>query len=357
LRAAFAQLARGIQALHLCQKVHRDIKPSNVLVTEQGRVVLLDFGLITDVERDELDSSVVVGTAHFMAPEQAAARDVGPEADWYSMGSMLYLALTGYYPFQLAPEVVLDFKQCVEPTPPGLLVEDLPGDLESLCVDLLRLDPKARPTGAEVLRRLHAEETHDDPPLSTMASRFIGRWNELEPLDQALADARAGASVAVLIEGESGMGKSPLLRRFLEQFSGDALVLSGRCYERESVPYKAVDEIIDALSHHLGKLPRDVVEEILPQNVGLLAGIFPVLQKVSAIADRPRDAAEPKDPLEIRTLVFTALREILARLAAQRPVVLAIDDLQWADADGLALLAGVLRPPDPPPILFVATLR
>src|SRR5882672_2482347 len=132
LRSALRQLAEGVNRLHEVGKLHRDIKPSNVLVTEEGRVVLLDFGLVADVERDEQDASVVVGTAHFMAPEQAAARDVGPEADWYSMGSMLYLALTGYYPFQLAPEVVLDFKQCVEPTPPGLLVEDLPGDLESL---------------------------------------------------------------------------------------------------------------------------------------------------------------------------------------------------------------------------------
>jgi serine/threonine protein kinase len=358
LRAAFAQLARGIQALHLAQKVHRDIKPSNVLVTEQGRVVLLDFGLIADVEQGEIDASVVVGTAHFMAPEQAAAKDVGPEADWYSMGAMMYLALTGYYPFQLAPDVVLDFKQCVEPTPPGLLVDDLPGDLEALCIDLLRIDPKARPTGAEVLRRLHAEEHGaDDTPLSSYASAFIGRWNELETLDQALVDVREGTTVAMLIEGESGMGKSALVRRFLEQFAGAALVLSGRCYERESVPYKAIDEIIDALSQHLGRLPREQAEELLPPSAALLTNIFPVLKKVAAVADMAYDSSEAKDPLEVRSQVFAALREIFRRIGAKRPLVLAIDDLQWADADGLALLADVMRPPDAPPLLLVATLR
>jgi eukaryotic-like serine/threonine-protein kinase len=358
LRAAFAQLARGIYALHGAQKVHRDIKPSNVLVTEEGRVVILDFGLIADVEDGERDVAMVVGTAHFMAPEQAAAKDVGPEADWYSMGSMLYLALTGYYPFQLAPEVVLDFKQCVEPTPPGLLVDGLPGDLETLCVDLLRLDPKARPVGEDVLRRLQAEEHGIEPvPLSSYASAFIGRWSELEALDQGLVDARAGTAVVALIEGESGMGKSALVRRFLEQFAGDALVLSGRCYERESVPYKAVDEIIDALSQHLDKLPREEAEALLPPSAALLANVFPVLRQVSAVAEKATEASEAKEPLEVRTQVFSALREILRRLAAKKPLVVAIDDLQWADADGLALLTEVMRPPDAPPFLLVATLR
>jgi eukaryotic-like serine/threonine-protein kinase len=358
LRRAFGQLARGIHALHASQKVHRDIKPSNVLVTEQGRVVILDFGLIADVEHDERDASLVVGTAHFMAPEQAAAKDVGPEADWYSMGAMLYLALTGYYPFQLSPDVVLDFKQCVEPSPPSLLVEGLPADLEALCVELLRLDPKARPSGVDVLRRLHAEEEGaEESPLSSYTSTFIGRWSELDALDQALEEVREGTAVVTLIEGESGMGKSALVRRFLEQFAADALVLQGRCYERDSVPYKAVDEIIDQLSHHLDRLPREDAEELLPPNTPLLANVFPVLKKVAAVSERQPDPAEVKDPLEVRAKVFAVLREIFCRISAHRPLVLAIDDLQWADADGIALLCDVMRPPDAPRVLLLAALR
>ena len=100
LKKSLAQLTEGLMALHAAEKVHRDIKPSNVLVAPDGRVVLLDFGLATEATREEqLSSSDVVGTVEYMAPEQAAARPVGPPADWYAVGTMLYEALTGEVPF------------------------------------------------------------------------------------------------------------------------------------------------------------------------------------------------------------------------------------------------------------------
>jgi serine/threonine protein kinase len=356
LRAALAQLVRGIEALHAAQKVHRDIKPSNVLVTEEGRVVILDFGLIADLDRYPLDFAVV-GTAHFMAPEQAAAQPVGPEADWYSVGAMLYVALTGYYPFQLAPEIALDFKQQIEPEPPSTLSAGLPADLEALCMALLRIDPKERPTGAEVLSRLNLDDPPESPPATSRRSGFVGRRRELSVLRQALTEARAGKAVAVLVEGESGIGKSALMRRFLSHIRSDVVVLAGRCYERESVPYKAVDELIDALCHHLSGLPDEEVRALLPPDAALIGGVFPVLRKISAIAELARPAPEMSEPRAVRSQVFLALRELFRRLSARAPLVLAIDDLQWADTDGIALLGEVLRSPDAPPLLLVATIR
>jgi hypothetical protein len=378
LRDAFGQLARGLHALHGARKVHRDIKPSNVLVTAAGRVVILDFGLVIGVSPGKRDTAIV-GTAHYMAPEQAAGGPVGPEADWYSMGVMLYLALTGVFPFRVSSDQVLERKQEAPPPPPGAWVPDLPRDLEELCIGLLRRSASARPKGRDVLRVLGAlEDDIEGAPLSSRTPGFVGRHRELAELHDGFAEICRGAPLAVLIEGESGMGKSALMRRFIEQVTGSAVVLSGRCHEREWVPYKAVDELIDALSRHLAGRWASDVEELLPPHAALLADVFPVLRMVPALRRRREPGADTIDPLELRALVFSTLRELLGRLAREEPLVLAIDDLQWADVDSLALLAEVMRPPRgaplstraprsvacpastsalAPPILLVATVR
>ncbi len=382
LRSAFGQLAQGLVALHAAGKVHRDIKPSNVRITAEGRVVLLDFGLIADVGQGEAEppSSAegerrarVVGTEHFMAPEQAAGSAAGPEADWYSMGVVLHLALTGSYPFQVAPRIALDLKQRGEAPPPSALAPGLPEDLASLCADLLRRDPAARPSGAQVLARLGLEEEDVEPPPSSRRLDFVGRLRELAALEEALAEARRGRAVTLLIEGESGVGKSALLRRFLERIPGDAQVLAGRCYERESVPYKAIDEIMEGLARAASRMPPVEVAALLPPDAALLGEVFPALGRVvghaqrassppgpgraSSISSRPEPAREVLDPPAIRARAFAGIREIFRRFSAQRPLVLAIDDLQWADPDGLALLSEVMRPPDAPALLLVATVR
>jgi eukaryotic-like serine/threonine-protein kinase len=218
LRSALAQLVEGVMALHAAEKVHRDIKPSNVLVAPDGRVVLLDYGLATEARREEqLSSTDVVGTIEYMAPEQAAARPIGPPADWYAVGVMLYEALTGEVPFAGAALEVLMNKQRLEPTPPSALQPSVPPELDRLAVELLRFDPARRPDGPEILRRLGVAPVTIDRnasrPSLTSAPPFIGRAAELVELRAAYEASRKGA-VTVHVHGESGVGKSALVRRF-----------------------------------------------------------------------------------------------------------------------------------------------
>jgi tRNA A-37 threonylcarbamoyl transferase component Bud32/tetratricopeptide (TPR) repeat protein len=365
LRDALGQLAGGVTALHRAGKVHRDVKPSNALVSDAGRLVLLDFGLVTDTRESEESQGDVVGTAAYMAPEQAAGRAIGPEADWYAVGVVLYQALTGRLPIEGATvQALTERKQWCDPTPPHRLVSGIQGDLEQLCLELLRFDPKARPTGPAVLARLGIRETSGltgTPAYSTATqlAPFIGRRDEMEFLRRAFEDTRAGTPVTVCIQGESGVGKTALARQFGEAVASHerVVVLSGRCYERETVPYKAVDAVVDALSRFMQRLPMEQAAVFVPRRAHLLLQMFPVLRRVESMARLPRTEPQIVDPQELRAQVFAAFRELLGRVAEWHVLVVAIDDLQWADADSMALLAELLRPPDAPPILVIATSR
>jgi eukaryotic-like serine/threonine-protein kinase len=351
LRDGLRQLVLGLSALHDARKVHRDIKPGNVLVTPAGRVVVLDFGLITDAYRDR--EGRPVGTGVFMAPEQGAGEAVGPAADWYSVGVTLYLALTGRAPFLGTFDQVVELKRHVDPEPPVRYAPEAPFELNVLCMELLRRDPRERPEAHDILAHLGAAAR-----TPRGRATFVGREHEQAALDAALAAAPG----AVLVHGASGVGKSALVLRWLRRVSRarQALVLAGRCYERESVPYKALDQVVDALARALCRLDDAQVATLLPRDGLLLAKVFPVLAQVPVIGaalDAQQGRSRDGDPVAKRGLLFAALRELLARLGQRGPVVLAIDDLQWSDADSLALLAELLAPPDPPRLLLCATVR
>ena len=358
VRAALQQVAAGLLALHAGGKVHRDVKPSNILVTDDGRAVVLDFGLVADARGDGAAGEPLIGTVPFMSPEQAARGTIGPEADWYSVGVLLYLALTGRLPFSGAAGTVLLLKQREDAPDPARVIPSLPADLCALCSRLLQRDPARRATGQDVLEALSASLEPSDPAAPLL---FVGRQRELGELDRAYAEAAAGRTLTLLVQGESGQGKSALVREFVHRLAADGglgrapLVLAGRCYERESVPYKALDEVIDSLSRHLAQLPEAQLAELLPSGAAVLADVFPVLATLGPLARAGRDPA--RDPQELRARVFGAVRTLLFRLGRKAPLVLAIDDLQWADADGLALLAEILRPPNAPPLLCIATVR
>src|SRR5262249_9926954 len=156
----------------------------------------------------------------------------------------------------------------------------------------------ARPPASEILNILHAEETAYVPSAKGHAVHFVGRGMELEALRKAFTTTRKDRGVTFFVHGESGVGKSALIRRFTEglvQEEPATAVFSGRCYERESVPYKAVDGIIDALSRYLTTLPEEEVKDVLPRQRGLIGQVFPVMRRIEAIAQAPRPAAGALD--------------------------------------------------------------
>jgi len=363
LRVALPQLARGLHALHGAGKIHRDVKPSNIQVTSDGRVVLLDFGLVAELERRQGSDGMIVGTVAYMAPEQCAGDvQLTAAADWYALGVLVFQALTGRLPFEGVPTRVL-FEKQTEPAPrPSQLVQDIPDDLDALCAALLERDPADRPSGAQLLRMLGVGDTDRIANQLISVSReggFTGRDAEIELLEAALDPLALRRASVALVRAASGMGKTSLVARFLERMRvthANVLVLRGRCLDREDIPYKAIDHLIDELSDWWLEQPAEAAHALLPRDAHLLPALFPVLDRVPAIADAPRTRMVA-DPQARRTHAFNALRETLQRLGERHTVVLFLDDMQWVDRDTMALLADLMRAPDPPPVLLVLATR
>src|SRR5204862_8183396 len=134
-----------------------DLKPSNVLCEPGGRVVLLDFGLVADVERVAVENThdhSAVGTPAYMSPEQAADGPLTAASDWYAVGVMLYEALVGRRPFEGKADDVMRRKQHETPPRPRELAAGTPAYLDELCMKLLSPEPAARPDGVAIMAAL-----------------------------------------------------------------------------------------------------------------------------------------------------------------------------------------------------------
>jgi predicted ATPase len=387
LRDVCAQLAGALRALHGAGMIHRDIKPSNVMVTREGRVVLMDFGIVAETRQPRALTVVgaIQGTPAFMAPEQVRGEPLTGAADWYAFGVILYTLLAGRLPHDGGRAQVLFGKQVLDALPPSRFTAGIPDELEHLCMRLLAREPGERPGSREVLAALGVKLGARSPTaLEAGRELFVGRARELAELERLYREACDGTMRCALVEAASGMGKSRLAERFLADLPGRAgpadmtgrvsesvagavagavagvvsrirpVILTGRCHERESLPYKAFDGVMDLLSQYLAELPEEVRRACLPSAIYLLARLFPVLRRVPECDLTVTFGGDPR-PLRLQAL--RALRGLLAELGRIRPIVVHIDDVQWIDRDSVELLTGLMQAPVPGRLLLLLCAR
>lgn len=387
LRACLPQLARGIMALHDRGIVHRDLKPSNVLVANDGRLVILDFGLVAQLQQTadvtQTRSAMFVGTAPYAAPEQLGGHKTEAN-DWYAFGTMLYEALNGQVPFRGSnPYNVLTRKQ--QEDPPKLFDrDDLPSDLAEFADGLIARDPAFRLSMDAISERLQLDETtrafgstqgskgtqgssgslgDEEIELDALADEeivLVGRETQLAQLENARQEASKNRQpLLVWISGKSGEGKSSLCETFLRPLRSDAemLVLAGRCYDRESVPFKAVDSIVESLVRYLRSSDAKWLESEQPEDVEFLAQVFPLLRRVDWITQRKIHDLERTEPQKIRGRAFYGLRQLLTSISRRTPIAIHVDDLQWGDADSARAWHELLNHTEAPPLLVLASYR
>ncbi len=305
-----AQLLRVLADVHALGVVHRDLKPANVLVTADGRPVVLDFGLaLGGTLSHDPRSEGLVGTPAWLAPEQIDGRAVDARTDLYAVGLMLFEALTGAMPVPVEPSLGRALAARVdEDTPPvRTRAPALPDGLARLIDRVLQRDPDARPaSAADALAVLLGD---DDRP---RVGPQLPRLGDRAPLDAALDRCLRGLAVDVV--GPRGSGRT----RLLEDLA-DALVAHGRTVLR-AAPGRLPWESLDALAPSPPDARSDALRAALSSGAVLLVDAVSLDAQTASLVDalpdvfpvvRVRTEAAQRAHVELAPLSVHDLRGLI----------------------------------------------
>lgn len=367
------QLLRALVYVHRRGLLHRDLKPSNVLCVG-GQVKVLDFGIAVSANKVEN----IAGTLDYMAPEVLLGRSPTVASDLYAVGILACQMLTGQYPyarhsqtafladvFQTKSDLTLSGEiasflsaytasqfQSDQAMNRGLDLTELTGPTGEVVRKLLSPDPSDRyPDAASVIQAL-AAATSQSIAVETAATResflqasdLVGRGRELAQLSNALEHTLHNAGSSWLLGGESGVGKSRLLAevRTLAMVSG-AVVAQGQAVTEGSSHYQIWLPILRLLCLHVDLTDEDaaVLKQLIPDLPDLLG------RTISNAPQVQPEFAEKR--------LFAVIEGLF--LHCPRPLVILIEDLQWAGTDSLALLSRLSEVAKSRHLMLVGTYR
>lgn len=360
-------ICAGLEHAHQQGVVHRDLKPENIMISPDGRVRIMDFGLARSISSRLTSEGTIIGTVFYMAPEQALGEAVDKRVDLYALGVMLYELSTGRLPFSSDdPLAVITQHIHMPPVPPCAINPDLPSPLETLILQLMSKRPEGRPsTAAEVMHRLEGIQQQPAPTASEypeglnlariVRGRMVGREKELDELVTAWRCVVQGYrdEPVVLVSGEPGIGKTRLVKELMTRATVErAVVLMGECYAGEGMHYAALAQIIRQALFHPARISKNLPADRVLADLLTLA---PDLQ--ARFAEVPPNP--PLDPLEEQRRLYDSVLEMLIWLSQSAPILLVIDDAHWADRATLFLLRHLARRSKSMklPVLIVATYR
>ncbi|WP_327000565.1 AAA family ATPase [Dactylosporangium sp. NBC_01737] len=375
-------LARAVAGMHRRGVMHRDITPANVVIARDGTPCLVDFGLASsfaEIRPEFTHYTEIVGTLAYLAPEQTGrtARSVDQRADLYALGATLYELATGAPPFGFGDPLRLAHAHLARvPVPPAEVNRAVPGLLSEIVMHLLEKEPDNRYQTAEgVLHDLERLRdtgggqgavgvrvgARDVPLRLSPPSRLVGRDAEVAALGAAFAEVLSGGCRGVLVGGVPGVGKTALVDELRPVVTGgDGWFVAGKFDQyRRDLAFNAVHQVLRGVGRLLLAEPEDELAEVrerileaVGSNAGLLTAVVPEL---AALLRVPPDPGDPLTALvRSQRVAAGVLRAVASR---KRPLVVFVDDLQWAGRAPLGLVDLVLSEERVDGLLLVGAYR
>lgn len=341
------QTLRALAYLHDCGVLHRDLSPNNVVVVG-SHVKVLDFGFA--VPRDVDETLATAGTLRYMAPELLDGCKPTVQSDLFALGLLALEILSGSYPFPGGDKYELfRFLRETRLPRPGELVGS---PLREVIGRMLERDPAARFRSSEETIEAIGRALDVAIPFDTEATResflqaapFVGRETEIETIEAARRRARDGGGSSWLIAGESGVGKSRLLGELRRRALVDGvLVVRGEARREGGRPYDVWRGVVRqlVLSCEPSAVASGVLKTLVPDIATLLGRVVPDLPRL--------------DPEATQSRLFLAVGEILR--AHRQPLMILLEDLQWAGSESLALLARVAEAIRSRRVVVIGTYR
>jgi len=337
------EIVRALEYAHSWGVIHGDLKPQNVFLADdkdRGRpkVRLGGFGLgLLEEGRNLLNVPLVLLTASYLAPEQILGGALDARTDLYTLGVILYRMFTGRLPFEgLSREVMLAHVNQA-PRPPRELNPHLSPVLEHLMLKLLAKEPNDRYTSAQQVRRvLTSLVVGTEDMLHRREFALVGREEPLRTLQACWEEARVGRGQLAFIAGEQGVGKTTVAQYFAAQ-TAPPVLLVGHCQpQKGSPPYHLFSEVLRA---YIATMSSESFDEETRHLLGDFVHIVPEIRQILLGLPEPT-RLEPKQE-QLRFMA--SLTRFIERATQERPWLLILDDLQWADQSSLELLSNLGR--------------
>ena len=336
LRRCLRHMFSALAHIHAHRIVHRDLKPENVIVCEDGRVKVMDFGVARLPRTPTQSGPGLLGTFAYMAPEQVLGRPVDGRSDLYAVGIFLYETLTGDYHFPVEPPAAA-LHHHVYTTPEHVLKVAPQADptLASLAHRLLEKDPLDRLQNAEEAFVYLEDDEQTGPggpadpslPGQLFVPRFVARSREMQALQEFTDHVAQGKGRLLLLHGPGGVGKSRLVNELHHQVKDRMFVLQGQCAaERMQQDYHPFQTIFDEVEVAARRATEDVAQRIAGRDAALLRPVSPGLARLG----RPA-RTENFDAAERKARLHKAMVGVIGRLALTRPVLIVLEDIHWAD--------------------------